>query len=110
MIISGSTGTLAAGANSGNVIAGSPFETIGRTPRQITIAMTSDQADTLFDFLIGGIAIASRALISGADRFPILPDDMALTVTGLPGQKLYLVIYAVTALVAPGVIYAVHIL
>lgn len=110
MIISSSTGTLAAGASSGNVLADSMFETIGSIPRQITLGLTSDQVDTLYDFLVGGISIASRALIPGTDRYPILDQDTVLTVTGLPGQKLHLVIYAVTALVAPGVIYAVQIL
>ncbi len=110
MIISGSTGTVAAGANSGNVLADSPFETIGGSNRQVTVGITSDQVDTVFDFLIGGISIASRALIPGTDRYPQLPEDMVLVVTGRPGQKLYLVIYAVTALVAPGAIYSVQIL
>lgn len=110
MIISNSTGTLAAGAASGNVLAGSVFETIGRAPRNVILAITSDQVDTVFDFLAGGISIASRSLMSGADRFPILPDDMALQFTALPGQKLFLNIFAVTALVAPGAIFIVHIL
>ncbi len=54
MIISGSTGTVAAGADSGNLLSGSPFETIGSRPRQVTVGMTSDQVDTVFDFLVGG--------------------------------------------------------
>lgn len=110
MIIANSTGTLAAGAASGNVLAGSPFETIGSRPRRIILAMTSDQVDTLFDFLVGGISIASRALMPGTDRYPQLPQDLVLEVTGLPGQKLFLNIFAVTALVAPGAIFAVQIL
>ncbi len=110
MIISNSTGTLAAGAASGNLLAGSPFETIGRTPRTVIVGITSDQVDTVFDFLAGGISIASRALMSGADRFPQLPEDTVLQFTALPGQKLYLNVFAVTALVAPGAIFIVHIL
>lgn len=110
MIISGVTGTLAAGAASGNILAGSPFETIGGRPRQITLAMTSDQVDTLFDFLVGGISIASRAIIPATDRYPQIPDDVITTVTGLPGQKMFINIFAVTALVAPGVLFVVQVL
>lgn len=110
MIIADSTGSIAAGANSGNVLSDSPFRVIGRQARQIIVGITSDQVDSVFDFLVGGISIASRSLIPGTDRYPQLPEDMVLQVTGLPGQELFLVIYAVTAMVAPGAIFSVQIL
>jgi len=110
MIIANSSGTIAAGANTGNVLADSPFRVIAGGRRSVIVGITSDQVDTVFDFLVGGISIASRSLIPSTDRYPQLPEDMVLQVTGLPGQELYLVIYAVTALVAPGAIWSVQIL
>jgi len=88
MVISRSD-TVAANVTSGNILAGEQFEFL--PSRSNVFYRVSATAIGLFaDILVGGRSVASGALVSDSNRFPIMPDDMLTSFGGLRGARLFI--------------------
>ncbi len=87
MIIS-RTDTIAANTASANILAGEQFEFL---PRRSNVYLRISAAATglYADILIGGVSVASGALVSDSNRFPITPDDNLASFGGRAGARLF---------------------
>lgn len=88
--------TIAANAQSGNVIAQSPYEFIS-VPSAVLFALTCSGDGVVADIQLGGEALAQGALVSTANRFPQFDDDMLLRAGGIPGERIFLNLRNTTA-------------
>lgn len=83
--MSGNATAVAANATSTNVLAGQIFEFLDR-PTRLILAAVGSAAGLNVTLLIGGVAIVNDQPISGANRFPILPDDIVTKIRGARGR------------------------
>jgi hypothetical protein len=81
--------SVAANATSANVMAGNLYEYLKR-PSIIEFGLVSSAAGILATVLVGGEVLMQDQEISGANRFPILPDDFLLKHAGRAGAQIYI--------------------
>lgn len=88
-IITGVGLSVAANAVSGNVLAGELFE-FPPQPSAIAVAAVGAAAGLRATFTMGGTVIMNDQPISGANRFPIQPDDVIVEEGAIAGERLFL--------------------
>ena len=76
--------SVAANAVSANQFAGELYEFVG--PSLITLAAAAAAVGLRATLLIGGVAFVNDQDISGANRFPILPDDLVTSEQTMGGR------------------------
>lgn len=82
--------SVAANSTSANVLAGQLDEFLAG-PAAISLAAAASAAGMRATLSVGGRLVIDDQAISGANRFPILPDDLvAAGVAGVPGERLIL--------------------
>lgn len=81
--------SVAANATSANVMAGSLYEVLAR-PSIVEFGMTASAVGILATILLGGETLMQDQEISGANRYPIVPDDWILKAAGRAGAKIYI--------------------
>lgn len=96
MVIS-STISVAANTRSTNILAGEQFEFVPGRAALITVRLSAAATGVRADFQVGGEAIASNALVSNSNRYPITPDDVVIQgVGGRGGERLFLTLLNTT--------------
>jgi len=80
--------SVAANATSPNLLAGSLYEILQR-PSIVEFGMVGSAAGLLATVLLGSEILMQDQEISGANRYPIVPDDWILKGAGRPGSKIY---------------------
>jgi hypothetical protein len=80
--------SVAANATSVNLLGGSLYEILAR-PSIVEFGMVGSAAGLLATVLLGGDVLMQDQEISGANRYPIVPDDWILKAAGRPGAKIY---------------------
>lgn len=88
--------TLAANAVSANVASGKLYEAVPENSA-VRLYATSSVADSRVSLSVGGQQVINDELLSGANRFPVIPDDLVTEVGGFAGEKIFLTFRAVTA-------------
>lgn len=81
--------SVAPNATSANIMAGSLYEVLAR-PSVVEFGMTASAAGILATIMIGGEVLMQDQEISGANRYPIVPDDWVLKAGGKAGSKIYI--------------------
>jgi hypothetical protein len=90
------TTTLAAGATSGNVLAGEQIQYPER-PSRVTFAAASSATGIVGTVKAGSRELMSESHVSPANRFPVQPDDVMVKDVAMPGQLLSMVFRNPTA-------------
>jgi len=80
--------SVAANAVSAHVFSGNVYEVLTR-PSQVNFGIVASAAGILTTVMVGTRIIAQDQEVSGANRFPIVPDDFLINGPGVPGEKLY---------------------
>lgn len=88
--------SVAANATVANILAGKPFEFVGR-PSIVRVYITGSATGLQASLLIGGVSHVQDQLISAANRFPIRPDDLLVEAPAPPGSRLVLSVRNTTA-------------
>jgi hypothetical protein len=70
-------------------MAGSLYEVLAR-PSIVEFGMTASAVGILATILLGGETLMQDQEISGANRYPIVPDDWILKAAGRAGAKIYI--------------------
>jgi len=86
--MSGST-SVAANDVSGNVLSGEQYE-FAPFIAGVSIACVTTATGLRASFNVGGLSVLNEALVSRANRFPILPDDVLAIIGADPGDRLFL--------------------
>jgi len=73
---------------SSNIFTGNLFEFLSRN-RRLVFRLSADATGIYLTFTIGGIVIVQDSLISDSNRYPIIPDDVLVTVGGRRGARLF---------------------
>lgn len=81
--------SIAANTLSSNVLAGEEFEFVPMRS-VLQLSSTGSAAGLKIFFEVGGVAVASDALIPPTNRFPIVPDDTLIQVGCRAGERLIL--------------------
>lgn len=81
--------SVAANSTSANIMAGSLYEVLAR-PSIVEFGMVGSAAGLLATVLLGGEVLMQDQEISGANRYPIIPDDWVLKAAGRAGSKIYI--------------------
>ena len=81
--------SVAANSTSANVMSGSLYEVLAR-PSIVEFGMTASAAGLLATIMLGGEVLMQDQEISGASRYPIVPDDWILKAAGRAGAKIYI--------------------
>jgi len=76
---------VAANAVSANVLAGQLYEFLDR-PAKVMLAAAASAVGLRATWLIGGVAVVNDQLISQANRFPVLPDDVVTALRRARGR------------------------
>jgi len=87
---------VAAGANTGNIVAGSMFEFL-RRPAIVRIASNGSAVGMTARITLGDRTILDNMPISAANRFPVVPDDYIVGEPGLAGERLSIIVTNTTA-------------
>jgi len=74
--------SIAANSVSANQLAGELYEVLGR-PTLVTLAAAAAAVGLRVTWLIGGVAVVNDQDVSGANRFPIAPDDIVTQENGI---------------------------
>jgi len=85
--------SVAANAESANVLAGSPFEFIGARPSIVNLACTQAGAargDITAVFQVGGDSVVQGGAVSDRAAAPTFRDDLFARAGGSPGERLFL--------------------
>lgn len=87
---------VAANSRTQNVLSGQQFEFL---PAKALVSLRAATTATGInaDFNIGGESIVVDALVSRANRYPIVPDDVLATSSGMAGERLFLTYRNTTA-------------
>jgi len=85
--MTGSTSVLT-NAVSPNIFAGNLFEFLSRN-RKLIFRLSSAATGVFLTFSIGGVVVVQDSLISDSNRYPIIPDDVLVTVHGRRGARLF---------------------
>jgi hypothetical protein len=80
--MTGQAVSVAANAVSTNQVAGQLYEFLDR-PAKLMLAAVGSALGLNVTLLIGGVAVINDQPISGANRFPILPDDIVTAERGV---------------------------
>jgi len=91
--------SVAANAESANVLAGSPFEFVS-LPSIVTLAATQAGAaasDITAVFQVGGESIVQGGAVSDRSAHPTFRDDLFARAGGSPGERLFLTYLNTTA-------------
>jgi len=88
MPVMSGTVSCAADAVTANIFSGELFEFLSRN-RRLSFRLAAAATGIYATILIGGVAIATEALISDANRFPIVPDDVLIVAGGRGGARLF---------------------
>lgn len=81
--------SVAANSTSANVMSGSLYEILAR-PSIVEFGMVASAVGLLATAMLGGEVLQQDQEISGANRYPIIPDDYLLKAAGRAGAKIYL--------------------
>ena len=81
--------SIAANTTVANILAGKPFEFIA-SPSLVRVYMTGSATGINATLLIGGVSVMQDQLISAANRFPVLPDDLLVESPAPAGSRLVL--------------------
>lgn len=87
MVISNSI-SVAANSLSANIFEGEQFSFLTKTSL-LVFRLSAAVTGMRLNFTVGGVSIADNALVSDSNRFPILPDDVLVTVGGQAGERLF---------------------
>jgi hypothetical protein len=74
--------SVAANAVSANVLAGQLYEFLDR-PAKVMLAAAASAVGLRCTWLIGGVSVVNDQLVSQANRFPVLPDDIVSAERGM---------------------------
>lgn len=90
--MAGQVVALAAGGNSGDVLAGKVFEYIPKRYRKaaVQVLACASTMGGLVSFKIDDQIYADSELISADNKFPVFPDHKVLTHGAGPGSRLFL--------------------
>lgn len=88
--------SVAANSTSVNIMAGNLYEYLDR-PSVIEFGMCASAVGILATIMIGGQVICQDQEISGANRYPIVPDDWIIKSGGRAGAKIYITLRNRTA-------------
>jgi len=88
--------SVAANATSANIMAGNLYEILQR-PSIVEFGMVSSAQGILATVMLGSQVLMQDQEISGANRFPIIPDDWLLKGVGRAGDKIYITLRNRTA-------------
>lgn len=83
--MSGQAVSVAANATSANQVAGLQYEFLSR-PTQLIVACASSAVGINATLIVGGVTVIDDQPISQANRFPVLPDDIATVVRRALGR------------------------
>lgn len=83
--MTGAAVSVAANAVSANQVAGQMWEFLDR-PMPVLLAAVAAAAGLNCTLVIGGVVIVNDQPISGANRFPILPDDIVTALRRAQGR------------------------
>lgn len=81
--------SVAANTTVANVLAGKPFEFVP-SASLVRAYMTSSATGINATLLIGGVSVVQDQLISAANRFPVVPDDLFVESPAPAGSRLVL--------------------
>jgi hypothetical protein len=81
--------SVAANSTSQNLMAGNLYEYLDR-PSIIEFGMCGSNVGLLATIMLGGQVIVQDQEISGAARYPIVPDDWIVKAAGNAGAKIYI--------------------
>lgn len=81
--------SVAANATSANIMAGSLYEVLAR-PSVVEFGLVASNVGILATVMLGGEVLMQDQEISGANRYPIVPDDWILKAAGRAGSKIYI--------------------
>jgi hypothetical protein len=79
--------SVALGATVSNVLAGKLGEYLAR-PAIVSVAIVASAVGMFATIMFGERTIVADQEVSGANRFPVLPDDISVQDAGLAGQRL----------------------
>lgn len=88
--------SIAANTTIPNVLSGKAFEFVA-SRSLVRVYVVSSAAGINATFLVGGVSQIQDQLCSGANRFPIIPDDLVVECVALPGSRLVLSLRNTTA-------------
>jgi len=81
--------SIAANSTSVNLMAGNLYEYLDR-PSVIEFGMVGSAVGLLATIMLGGQVIVQDQEISGANRYPIVPDDWIIKAAAKAGAKIYI--------------------
>ncbi len=81
--------SVAANSTSPNLMAGSLYEYLG-APSIVEYGIVASAVGLLFTIMMGGLVICQDQEVTGANRYPIVPDDWIIKHAGARGTKLYI--------------------
>lgn len=81
--------SIAANTTVANILSGKPFEFIP-FPALVRVYMTSSATGINATLLVGGASVMQDQLVSHANRFPVVPDDLLVESTAPAGSRLVL--------------------
>jgi hypothetical protein len=81
--------SVAANSSSANIMAGSLYEVLAR-PSIVEFGLVGSAVGLLATVMVGGEVIVQDQEISGANRFPVVPDDWIIKHAGRAGSKIYI--------------------
>lgn len=85
-----------ANSRTANVLAGQQFEFLP-AKALVTLRAATTATGLNVDFNIGGESVIVDALMSFANRYPIVPDDVLCSSSGMAGERLFLTFRNTTA-------------
>lgn len=88
--------SVAANTTVANILSGKPFEFLP-VPSLVRVYCTSSATGVNATFLVGGVSVCQDQLMSAANRFPIIPDDLLVETVAPAGARLVLSVRNTTA-------------
>lgn len=82
--------SVAANATVENILSGKLHEFIAGSAARVRVFMTSSATGVNASLLVGGESFCQDQLVSGANRYPIDPDDFLVEGAGFGGDRLLL--------------------
>jgi len=80
--------SITANTTSDNIFAGNLFEFLSKNSRLI-FRLSAAATGIYLTFTVGGVTVAQDTLISDSNQFPIIPDDVLVTIGGRRGARLF---------------------
>jgi len=93
--------SVAANTRTANILAGKPFEFVGRASI-VNVYIVASAVGLRADVLIGGESVMSDEEVSAANRFPQTNSDLSVRHGGSPGDRLFIALRNTTGAAITG--------